>query len=89
MLFILPYGLCATNEKRGIDKMNLYDANSNKLIQVGDKVKTFRDELVTITGWEERPFPSTGRVFFIEEDGYDNRVQGGVYPGVVNAKIGE
>ncbi len=89
MLFILPYGLCDTNEKRGIDKMNLYDANSNKLIQVGDKVKTFRDELVTITGWEERPFPSTGRVFFIEEDGYDNRVQGGVYPGVVNAKIGE
>jgi len=69
--------------------MNLYDANSNKLIQVGDKVKTFRGELVTVTGWEERPFPSTGRVFFIEENGYDNSVEGGNYPGVINAKIGE
>ena len=69
--------------------MNLYDADSKELIQVGDKVKTFRGELVTVTGWEERPFPSTGRVFFTEENGYDNRVQGGNYPGVINAKIGE
>jgi hypothetical protein len=69
--------------------MNLYDADSKELIQVGDKVKTFRDELVTITGWEERPFPSTGRVFYINEYGYDNSVEGGRYPGVINAKIGE
>jgi hypothetical protein len=69
--------------------MNLYDADSNKLIQVGDKVKTFRGKLVTVTGWEERPFPSSGRVFYIDEYGYDNKVQDGVYPGVINAKIGE
>ena len=69
--------------------MNLYDEKSNKLIQVGDKVKTFRGELVTVTGWEERPFPSSGRVFYIDEYGYDNKVQDGVYPGVINAKIGE
>tara|TARA_E500000318_G_C3439573_1_gene164443 strand:+ start:165 stop:380 length:216 start_codon:yes stop_codon:yes gene_type:complete len=69
--------------------MNLYDADSKRMIRVGDKRETFRGELVTVTGWEAKEFPSTGRVFFVDQEGYDNRVQGGVYPGVINAKIGE
>jgi len=62
----------------------LVDEKTGAPINIGDKVKTFRDETVTITGWDAY---GRNRVYYTYEDGYDVTMEGGKYAGVVGAKI--
>lgn len=62
--------------------MKLIYANSNREVQVGDTVNTFRGQQCKVQGYV-RPHnsTSTGLVYVVENDG---RV-GGYYPSVINA----
>ena len=62
----------------------LVDEKTGAPINIGDKVKTFRDETVTITGWDAN---GRNRVYYTYDDGYDVKTEGGKYAGVVGAKI--
>jgi len=62
----------------------LVDEKTGAPINIGDKVKTFRDETVTITGWDAY---GRNRVYYTYDDGYDVKTEGGKYAGVVGAKI--
>ena len=62
----------------------LVDEVTGAEINAGDKVKTFRDEVVTVTGWETN---GRNRVYYAYEDGYNVNVEGGKYAGVIGAKI--
>jgi len=62
--------------------MKLVYANSNKEVQVGDTVLTFRGALCKVHGYvKPHKSNSTGLVYVVEKDG---RI-GGYYPSVINA----
>jgi hypothetical protein len=57
---------------------------TGKILNPGDKVKTFRGEDVTVLGHiEPKHEGSTGRVIIRDADGYENEY----YPGVIDATI--
>lgn len=62
--------------------MKLVYANTNKEVQVGDNVPTFRGTYCKVQGFvKPHNSNSTGLVYVLEQDG---RV-GGYYPSVINA----
>lgn len=64
--------------------MKLVYDETGKEVQVGDVAKTFRDEVVTVTGVEEpRHSGSTGRVY-VKFDGADRSRE--FFPSVIGAK---
>lgn len=61
----------------------LVGPNGN-VMKVGDKVMTFREELVTLTGMEPPRYEgTTGRVYLTDDNGMEN----GYYPSVIVAKF--
>jgi hypothetical protein len=62
----------------------LVDEVTGAEINAGDKVKTFRGEVVTVTGWETN---GRNRVYYEYEDGYNVSIEGGKYAGVIGGKL--
>lgn len=52
-------------------------------IAIGSEVTDFRGKKWTLTGWYEKPFPSTGRVVIKDAEGWRHDF----YPSVINAAI--
>jgi len=66
-------------------QIKLIDENTGAEIKVGDKRKCHnRDDLVTITGWETN---GRNRVYYQTEDGYDVKIEGGKFAGVIGGKL--
>ena len=68
-------------------KMKLIDSVTGNDINIGDKRECHNeDDLVTITGWETN---GRNRVYFTYANGYDSRIEGGNFAGVIGGKLVE
>jgi|TARA_R100000479_G_scaffold173160_2_gene118720 hypothetical protein len=63
----------------------LIDKETGAPINIGDKRRCHNyDGWVTITGWDAY---GKNRVYYVDEKGYNSKIEGGHYAGVVGAKI--
>ena len=81
-------GILFENNKKEGEMTAIYklvDEVTGAEINAGDKRKCHNyDGLVTVTGWETN---GRNRVYFAYEDGYNVKIEGGMYAGVVGAKL--